>query len=119
MKRVVYPDRIQYRWTETDQVAKLAFPAHPGEIIRDEVLPAFGLSIVEVADALNVARPGFNNMLNGKRALTHEMALKIEAAFGVSAEMLTVAQNEYDLARARSRAREITAGIRKRAPFAA
>ncbi|WP_339932496.1 HigA family addiction module antitoxin [uncultured Brevundimonas sp.] len=92
---------------------KLPFPAHPGEIIRDEILPAFGLNIVQAADVLKVARPGLNNVLNGKRALSHEMALKIEAAFGVSAEMLTTAQNNFDLARARSRAPNIVAGIER------
>lgn len=100
-------------------MTKMNAPAHPGEIIRDHILPAFGLTIVDAAEALNVARPGFNNMLNGKRALTHEMALKIEAAFGVSAEMLTRAQNEYDLAEARAHRREIVAGIRKFEPLAA
>lgn len=100
-------------------MAKLSNPAHPGEIIRDEVLPAFGMSIVQAADELKVARPGLNNVLNGKRALSHEMALKIEAAFGVSAEMLTNAQNEYDLAAARAHAKTITAGIRKLEPLAA
>lgn len=92
---------------------KLPFPAHPGEIIRDEILPAFGLNIVQAADVLKVARPGLNNVLNGKRALSHEMALKIEAAFGVSAEMLTTAQNNFDLAQARSRAPNIVAGIER------
>lgn len=94
-------------------MAKLAFPAHPGEIIRDEVLPAFGLNIVQAADVIKVARPGFNNILNGKRALTHEMALKIEAAFGIDADMLTKAQNEYDLAQARAHFSELTAGIQR------
>jgi len=41
------------------------------------------------------------------------MALKIEAAFGVSAEMLTTAQNNFDLAQARARAPTITAGIKR------
>lgn len=100
-------------------MAKLAFPAHPGEIIRDEVLPHFGLSIVEAAEALGVARPGFNNMLNGKRALSHDMAVKIEAAFGIDAVMLTNAQNEFDLAHARAHAAELTKGIRRLEPLAA
>ncbi len=100
-------------------MVKLVSPAHPGEIVRADILPAFGLSVVEAAEVLKVARPGFNTMLNGKRALTHEMALKLEAAFGVSAELLTSAQNEYDLAQARARAPQIVAGIRKRVPTAA
>jgi len=92
---------------------KLPFPAHPGEIVRDEILPAFGLNIVQAATVLKVARPGLNNVLNGRRALSPEMALKIEAAFGVSAEMLTTAQNNFDLAQARARAPTITAGIKR------
>ncbi|MCG2662787.1 MULTISPECIES: HigA family addiction module antitoxin [Brevundimonas] len=100
-------------------MTKMTAPTHPGEIIRDHILPAFGLTIVSAAEALGVARPGFNTMLNGKRALTHEMALKIEALTGVSAEMLTNAQNEYDLAEARARKREIVAGIKKLQPIAA
>lgn len=94
-------------------MSKLPFPAHPGEIVRDEILPAFGLSIVQAAEVLKVARPGLNNVMNGKRALSHEMALKIEAAFGVSAEMLTTAQNNFDLARARAQAPVIVAGIER------
>ncbi len=100
-------------------MAKLAYPAHPGEIIRDEVLPAYGLSIVAVADALKVARPGLNLILNGKRALTHGMAVKFEAAFGIDADMLTRAQNEFDLAHARAQANELTAGIRRLEPVPA
>ncbi|WP_312083877.1 HigA family addiction module antitoxin [Brevundimonas sp.] len=103
----------------TKQMVKLAYPAHPGELIRDEVLPDFGLNIVGAADVLKVARPNLNNVLNGHRALTHEMALKIEAAFGVDAELLTKMQNSYDLARARANAGEIVAGIEKREPIAA
>lgn len=88
-------------------------PAHPGEIIRDEILPNFGLTISKAVDILGVSRPGFNNMLNGHRALTPEMALKIEAAFGVSASILMNAQTNYDLAQARLKSDEITAGIER------
>ncbi|NWE53256.1 HigA family addiction module antidote protein [Brevundimonas sp. P7753] len=97
----------------------MAFPAHPGELVRDEILPAFGLNIVQAAEALKVARPNLNNVLNGHRALTHEMALKIEAAFGVDAETLTNMQNNFDLAKARSHREEIVAGIEKRELIAA
>lgn len=92
---------------------KMISPAHPGELIREEILPAFGLNVAQAAEALGVARPGFNNMINGHRALSHEMALKIEAAFGVDAEMLVNLQTNYDLAQARAHAAEITAGVRR------
>lgn len=98
---------------------KMTAPAHPGEMIRDEILPAFGLNVVRAAEVLNTARPGFNNMLNGHRALSHEMALKIEAAFGVSAEMLIRMQSNFDLAQARAQADAITAGVKRLEPIAA
>lgn len=94
---------------------KMISPAHPGDLIREDVFPAFGIrSVIEAAEVLNVARPGLNNMLNGKRALSHEMALKIEAAFGVSADLLVNLQSQYDLAKARLKASEITSGVERR-----
>lgn len=118
LKVTLYRIRIQTTWAnrferEMAKMTKMTNPAHPGEIVRDEVLPGFGVSIAQAAEILKTARPGFNNMLNGKRALSHEMALKIEVAFGVSAEMLTNAQNEYDLAHARAHAATFTAGIER------
>lgn len=104
---------------ETDHMSKMTNPAHPGELIRDEILPAFGLNVAQAAEALGVARPGFNNMLNGHRALSHEMAIKIEAAFGVDAEMLVNLQTNFDLAEARSHAADITAGVKRLEPIAA
>lgn len=101
------------------KMTKMTNPAHPGELIREEVLPAFGLNIAQAAEALGVARPGFNNMVNGHRALSHEMALKVEAAFGVSAEMLIAMQTNHDLAQARAHAAEITAGVKRLFPIAA
>ena len=100
-------------------MTRMTAPAHPGVMIREEILPAFGLTIVSLAEALGVARPGLNNMLNGHRALSPEMALKIEALTGVSAELMTNMQNNYDLAKARLHAEEIVAGIQKREPIAA
>lgn len=76
-------------------------PAHPGEIIKEDVLPHFGLSISEAAERLQVARPNFSNVLNGKTALSAELALKLEAVFGVSADLLTNIQGKWDLAQAR------------------
>lgn len=90
-----------------------ANPAHPGEFIRDEILPAFGVTITKAVEILGVSRPGFNNMLNCHRALTPEMAMKIEAAFGVSANLLMGLQSNYDLAQARQRADEIVGGIKR------
>lgn len=96
-----------------DAMADVLSPVHPGDIIREDVLPHFGISILRAAEILHVARPNLNHVLNGKRTLSHELALKLEAAFGVSADLLTAMQNDYDLAQARAHAGEITAGIHR------
>lgn len=88
-------------------------PTHPGILIRDEVLPGFEVDQTRAADILRAARPGFSRLLNGHRALTPEMALKVEKAFGVSADMLMQAQTSHDLAEARKRRSQIVTGIKR------
>ncbi len=80
---------------------ELAFPVHPGELLAEDVLPRYGLTVTEAAARLGVARPGFNNVLNSKRAVTPELALKIERVFGYPARMLLALQGQYDLASAK------------------
>lgn len=82
-------------------------PAHPGQIVRDAVLEPLGLSVTAAAAALGVARPSLSNMLNAKAALSPEMAIRIEKAFGPKADHLLRAQLAHDLAQARRRADEI------------
>lgn len=93
----------------------LKSPAHPGEIIRDDILPAFGLTVAAAARVLDITRPNLTRVLQGHAALSHELALKIEKAFGVDAELLAAMQSRYDMARARERADQITAGIERQA----
>lgn len=80
---------------------ELAFPVHPGELFAEEVLPRYKLNATQAAARLNVARPGFNNVLNGKRAVTPELALKIECVFGYPARLLLAMQAAFDLATAK------------------
>lgn len=86
-------------------------PVHPGALIREEVLNAHGLTQTQVADRLKVTPANLNRVLTGKAALSHELALKIEKAFGISADLLVRMQAGHDLAQARLRAAEITAGV--------
>jgi addiction module HigA family antidote len=76
-------------------------PCHPGEIIREELLAPLGLTVTEAARVLGVARPTLSNLLNEHAALTAEMALRIEKAFGPSMDHLMRMQLAYDLAKAR------------------
>ena len=78
-------------------------PSHPGEIIRHEVIDPLGLDVTKSAAVLGVTRPALSRVLNGKAALSPEMALRIEKAFGPKADHLMRIQLAYDMARARKK----------------
>lgn len=82
-------------------------PAHPGEIIREDVIVPLNLTVTAAAAALGVARNTLSHLLNGNAALSPEMAIRIEKASGPKAEHLLRVQLAYDLARARAREVEI------------
>lgn len=82
-------------------------PPHPGEVIRAEVLQPLGLSLTKAAEILGVRRATLSDLANGKTALSAEMALRLEKAFGVSMDLLLRMQAGYDGAQARRRAAEI------------
>jgi antitoxin HigA-1 len=85
-------------------------PPHPGGIIRRQVLAPHGLTVTQAAKALAVSRPAISNLLNERVALTAEMAIRFEKAFGVDMETLMALQHAYDVASARARAGSITVG---------
>jgi addiction module HigA family antidote len=66
-----------------------------------------GLSITEAAKALGVARQTLNNVVNGKAAISPEMAIRLDKAFGGGAEVWFRIQTSYDLAQAMKNADEI------------
>jgi len=82
-------------------------PPHPGELIKTEIIEALGLSVSKAADVLKVRRATLSDLLHGKAALTPEMALRIEKAFGPDTEHLLRMQLAYDVARTRRHASEI------------
>jgi len=82
-------------------VARMLNPPHPGLFIREEIIDAHGLTVTAAAAVLGVSRPALSNMLNGRAALTGEMALRIEKAFGVKMDTLMRMQSSYDIAQAR------------------
>src|SRR3989442_12932220 len=89
-------------------------PLHPGPYIKDRVLPAC-LSVKAAAELLGVGRPALSNLLNGKAALSPEMALRIEKAFGVSQQELLQMQARFDESQTRTQAQ----GLAVRAYFPA
>lgn len=76
-------------------------PPHPGEIIREECLAPLGLSVTEGAKVLGVTRQALNNLVNEKAGLSPEMAIRLEKAFGSSADMWLRLQTVFELAQAR------------------
>jgi len=82
-------------------------PPHPGDLIRTEIVEALGLTASKAAEILKVRRATLSDLLHGKSALTPEMALRIELAFGPDMNHLLRMQLAYDVAKARRRAKDI------------
>ena len=83
-------------------------PPHPGDLIRTEIIEALGLSVSKAAEVLKVRRATLSDLLHGKAALTPEMALRIEKAFGPDMEHLLSMQLAYDVAKTRQHAGSTT-----------
>ncbi len=77
-------------------------PAHPGELARENI-EELGLSVAEAAKGLGVTRQQLHNVIVGKSAVSPEMALRFEKAFGGGADMWLRMQAAYDLAQARAK----------------
>ncbi len=80
-------------------------PPHPGETLREDVLPALSLTVTEAATQLGVTRAALSRVLNGRAAISPMMALRIEGWLGVenggSADAWLAQQTAYDLWQAR------------------
>lgn len=73
-------------------------PAHPGEILKELVISPLELTITDASEHLNVSRKTLSKVLNGRGAITPEMALRLELVFKKpSADHWLRLQNAYDL----------------------
>jgi len=86
-------------------------PSHPGSIIQNWILPE-DMTITESAKLLGVSRQSLDALVNERRSVTPEMALKLEAVFGGTARLLLALQKRYDLYRAEQNIAEITKGLK-------
>ena len=73
-------------------------PIHPGRYVKENILPP-GLTVTAAAKILGVGRPALTNFLNGKAALSPEMAHRLEQAFGANRQRLLELQTQFDSAR--------------------
>lgn len=83
-------------------------PPHPGSLIKTEVIGALGLSVTKAAEILQVRRATLSDLLNGKSALTPDMALRIEKAFGPAMDHLLRMQLAYDVSKTREHAKSLS-----------
>ena len=72
-------------------------PTHPGDVLKEE-LESRGISQKKMAELLNVPYTQLNEILNGKRPVSTDFALMIEAALGINPDMLINMQNRYNMA---------------------
>lgn len=72
-------------------------PIHPGEMLREDFLPDYGLSVAGLAAALGVSRQTVNELLRERRAVSPGMALRLARLFGNSPEFWLNAQRAVDL----------------------
>ena len=73
-------------------------PPHPGSFVLRQCIDPLGLSITEAAAARGVTRTTLSELVNAKRGISPEMAIRLSQVFGGSAESWVVQQAQYDLA---------------------
>ena len=77
-------------------------PPHPGLVVLQECIEPSGLNITQAAEALGVTRNTLSELVNGKRGISPEMAVRLSKVFGGNAESWLVQQAQYDLAHVRT-----------------
>lgn len=82
-------------------------PPHPGRSIKDACLEPLGLTVTEGAKVLGVARHTLSRVINGQAGISPDMAIRLEKAFGGSADAWLRMQTAYDLAKARQHEKQI------------
>lgn len=77
-------------------------PPHPGSLVLHDCIEPLGVTITDAAAALGVSRFTLSELVNGKRGISPEMAVRLSKAFGGSAESWLTQQAHYDLAQLRT-----------------
>ena len=72
-------------------------PTHPGEMLREDFMPDYGLTVAGLAESVGVSRQSVNELLRGRRAVSPGMARRLARLFGNSAEFWLNAQRAVDL----------------------
>jgi antitoxin HigA-1 len=86
---------------ERNQLMTMKNPPHPGLVVLQECIEPSGLSITDAAAALGVTRNTLSELVNGKRGISPEMAVRLSQVFGGAEQGWLVQQAQYDLAHVR------------------
>ena len=76
-------------------------PPHPGMVVLQECIEPLNLTITQAAAALGVTRNTLSELVNGKRGISPEMAVRLSKVFGGTEEGWLMQQAQYDLAHVR------------------
>jgi addiction module HigA family antidote len=87
-------------------------PSHPGEVLREDVLPALDMSVSETARRLGVSRQTLHKILAGEQGVSPDMAVRLGKFCGNGADLWLSMQAAHDLWRARRRLAPVVAKIR-------
>jgi addiction module HigA family antidote len=87
-------------------------PTHPGEVLKEDFLAPLGLTQVQLAKALKTSFRTINEILNEKRSVSPDMALRFARYFGTSPDVWIGLQADYDLYRARMKSKKSIAEIK-------
>ena len=73
-------------------------PPHPGSVVLSECIEPSGITITQAAQALGVTRTSLSELVNGRRGISPEMAIRLSQVFGGSAQSWITQQAQYELA---------------------
>lgn len=85
----------------TERIRPMKNPPHPGSVVAQECIEPSGLTITDAAAALGVTRNTLSELVNGKRGISPEMAVRISKVFGGTEEGWLAQQAQYDLSQVR------------------
>ena len=92
---------------ERDMLLVARKPTHPGEMLREEFLPDYGLTVAQLAKRLGVSRQSVNELIRERRAVSPDMALRLARLFGTSPEYWANMQRNVDLWESLDSGREV------------
>jgi addiction module HigA family antidote len=87
-------------------------PPHPGEVLKGLFLDPLGLSITQTARDLGVSRVALSEIVNGRRGISPEMAIRLASAFKTEVKMWLNLQTNYELWQIESRVNDIKSQVR-------